>query len=304
MFVRESLPDDLPRIEKSQIAEPYKFWALYATSFYERFFSLINSKKLLKKAYLDRARTLKNPEAIEALNFFYRIRRDELDGLPIWESKLFENPDMIEAKNLNKRLPGTHTLGLTDLQVPFGYYKGKMRIGKINSVHPAIKMFYPDMEEDNFNGRNDMKYPGRIWISDKVISFWEYPNSKIDLYKILKDIEKEFLKKFRKPFTINPNNWYIEIVDKKLEGENFPENFMEWGDAEDAILIPMNDYKGSDEWSKEAIDKEHVKSPLVKKRKKVPWGVGSNSKKHKPLNWRQALYQENLVPSFKEFLEL
>lgn len=285
MFVRESLPDDLPRIEKSQIAEPYKFWALYAASFYERFFSLIHSKKLLKKAYLDRVRTLKNPEAIKALNFFYRIRRDELDGLPIWESKLFESPDMIEAENLRKIIPGKNTLDLTDFQVPFGYYKGKIRVGKINSVHPSIKMFYPDMEEEDFRGRTDMKYSGRIWPQEKIISFWDYPETHKALYDILSDIENEFYRKFKRPFTINPNNWYIEIVDKKLEGENFPKYFMDWKNAENAILIPVKDYKGSDEWSEETKGTEHTKSPILKD-KKVPYGFGSRNPKYKPLAWR------------------
>lgn len=303
MLLREALPDDLPRIDKSQIGAPYKFWALYAVSFYERFFSLINSKRLLKKAYINKVKTLKNPEAIEALNFFYRIRRDELDGLPIWESKLFESPDMIEARNLGKIIPGKHTLDLTDFQIPFGYYDGKMRVGKINSVHPIINMFYPDMEDKNFKGRRDMEYPGRLWIKERVISFWDYPETHKALYDILSDIENEFHRKFGKVITINPNHWYIEIVDKKLEGENFPEYFMDWKDAGDAILIPVKDYKGSDEWSEKTKGTEHAKSPLLKK-KEVPYGFGSRNPKYKPLAWRQALYQENLVPSFKEFLEL
>lgn len=304
MLVRESLPEDLPRIEKEKIAEPYRFWALYATSFYERLFEPIQSKKLLKKAYNKKVKELAgNKFAIKALNFFYQIRRDELDGINLWESKLFESPDMIEARNLEKFFPGTHTLDLNDFQVPFGYFKGKMRLGQIKGVHPSIKMVYADMEGVPFNSRKDFHYSGRIWIKEKIISFWDYPETHKALYDVLTDIEHEFYKRFKQPLTINPNEWYIEIIDKRLEGENYGDFFRDWSDAEDAILIPVKDYRGSGEWSEEKKEAEHIKSPLLKT-KKTSAGYGSKNPKYKPLAWRQAMYQENLVPSFKDFLEL
>ena len=303
MLVNEDFLDDLPRVDKEKVASPAKFWALYAASFYENGFANISSIPRLKSLYNHKRKHIRNPEALAALNFFYRIRRDEINGDFMWESILLESPDMIEARNLGKILPGVRNLDLTDLQVPFGYYNGKIRLGKINGIHPAIKDLYPDMA-DKKSYRQDLKYAGRIWIKDRVISFWEYPETHKALYDILSDIENEFPKQFKKHFTINPNNWYIEIVDKRLEGDNFPEYFKDWKDAEDAILIPVRDYKGSGEWSEEQKGKEHVKSPLLKQNKAVPSGFGSGASKYKPLAWRQAMYAENLVPSFKEFLEL
>ncbi len=303
MLVRESLPEDLPRIDKSRIAEPEKFWALYATSFYEHLFALIDTKRLLKKAYAKKIKQIQSKEeAVEALNFFYRIRRDELDGITIWESMLFESPDMIEARNLSQIIHGKKSLDLSDIQVPFGYYDGKMKIGKIGGIHPDIKKDYNDIDQYALS-RFDLKYPGRIWLKEKVISFWKYPETHKDLYDVLSDIENEFFRKFKRPWSINPNDWQIEIVDKKLEGDNFPKRFMEWADAEDAILIPVKDYYGSDEWSEETKAKEHIQSPMEKKKKKVPYGIGSNNPNIKPLPWKQAMYSESkLAPSFQEFL--
>jgi len=305
MLVKESLPEDLPRIDKNKIAEPEKYWALYAVSFYERFFAKIHNKKKLKKAYSRKFREISSDkEAVGALNFFYRIRRDELDGIPIWESMLFESPDMIEARNIRQIFRNKNTLDLSDFQVPFGYFDGEMKVGKIMSTHPDMDKNYKDLPQVN---RSNLKYAGRAWLKDRVISFWEYPETKEELYKVLKDLEKEFRKKFKKFWTINPKNWYIEIIDKKLPNmKDSSSDWMDWSDAEDAILIPVHEYEGSGEWSEEAKGKEHFQSPMNKEPKKVPDGVGSRKYgSHKPLAMRQAMSaSENLVPSFREFLEL
>jgi len=301
MLVNEDFLDDLPRIDRARVASPAKFWALYAATFYEKDFANISSIERLKRAYYHRKKRLRDPEALQALNFFYRIRRDEINGDFVWESRMFESPDMIEARNIRQIFRDKNTLDISDFQVPFGYYNGEMKVGKIKGTHPDMDKNYSDLPPVN---RSNLKYAGRAWLKDRVISFWEYPKSKEELYNILSDLEEEFRRKFKKFWSINPKNWYIEIVDKRLEGENFPEYFQEWKDAEDAILIPVKDYKGSGEWSEKKKGEEHVKSPLLKTKKEVPYGFGSKSSKYKPLAWRQALYVENLYPSFKEFLEL
>jgi len=305
MLVKESLPDDLPRIDKSKIADPEKFWALYAVSFYERFFAKIHNKKKLKKAYSRKFREISSDEeAVKALNFFFRIRRDELDGIPIWESLLLESPDMIEARNIRQILRNKNTLDLSDFQVPFGYFNGEMKIGKIRGTHPDMNKNYKDLPQVN---RLNLKYAGRAWLKDRVISFWEYPETKEELYKVLSDLEKEFRRKFKKFWSITPKNWYIEIIDKKLpNNKDISSDWMEWSDAEDAILVPVPEYKGSDAWSEETKAKDHAKSPMEKEPRKVPSGLGSKKYGEKrPLPYRQAMYtSENLVPSFKEFLEL
>jgi hypothetical protein len=259
--------DKLPRIEKGKIPEPVKYWALYAKSFYENFLGLIDNPRRLRKATVRKLEQLDDPEAKDALLFFFRIRRDELDGIQLWESLkskytklLNESPDMIEADNLSKVRPGKNTLGLTEFQFPFGYFDGKMRVGKLMGIHPDIYNFYQDMQ--GFTGRMSMDYAGRVWISDKIISFWDYPPTKEKLLEIIKDIEEEFREKFKKPLYINPKDWYIEIIDKKLPRKPLHSfQFKDWDDAENATLIKVDDYKGSGEWSEEKRIGPHIAVP-------------------------------------------
>lgn len=260
--------DRLPRIDKSNIAEPAKYWALYAKSFYEDFLGLINNPRRLRKATIRKLDQLQKPEERDALLFFFRIRRDELDGIPLWESLktkyiklLKESPDMIEADNLSFIRPGKTHLGLEEFQFPFGYYGGKMRVGKLRGIHPDIYNLYPDMQ--GFKGRMNMEYSGRVWIYDKIISFWDYPPTKEELLKVIKDIEDEFREKFRQPLYINPKDWYIEIIDKRLRRNTYGEGLLwkDWNDAENATLVKIDDYKGSGEWSEEKRTGPHIAVP-------------------------------------------
>jgi len=294
--------DRLPRIEKEKIPEPVKYWALYAKSFYENFLALIDNPRRLKKATVRMLEKLNTPEEKDALLFFFRIRRDELDGINLWESlkskyakMLKESPDMIEADNLSIIRPGTPTLGTEEFQFPFGYYNGTMRIGKLRGIHPDIYNLYPDME--GFKGRMSMEYAGRVWINDRIISFWDYPPTKEKLIEIIRDIEEEFREKYKKPLYINENDWYIEIIDKKLSRKKF--NDSSWGDwdqAENATLIKIKDYTGSGEWSIELRSGPHIAVP-------AKTGFGSRHPKYQSTQkMKRYMWAENLVPSFKEFL--
>jgi hypothetical protein len=66
-----------------------------------------------------------------------------------------------------------------------------------------------------------MKYDGRLWTSDKIISFWKYPENIIVLYRILREIEK------KENINILYNNYRIEVL-------NNDQNH----------LIPINKYIG------------------------------------------------------------
>lgn len=301
--------DRLPKIDKENISEPAKYWALYARSFYENFLGLINNHRRLKKATVRKLEQLTNQEAKDALLFFYRIRRDELDGIPLWESlknkyirKLNESPDMIEADNLKEVKPGTDYLGLDEFQFPFGYYKGKMRVGKLRGIHPDIYNYYPDMQ--GFKGRMNMEYSGRAWIYDKIISIWDYPPSKEKLLEIIKDVEEEFREKFKQPLYINPNDWYIEVIDKKLGRKKFSLlQFKDWDTAERAKLIKIKDYKGSGEWDEEKKNIPHILSPMMKKETPKKGFGSANPKYLGKAKEKRYMYAEGYVyESLDEFL--
>lgn len=297
--------DNLPRIEKEKISEPVKYWALYAKSFYENFLQHIDNPRRLKKATIRKLKQLNTPEEKDALLFFFRIRRDEIDGIPLWESLkskytqlIKESPDMIEADNLSLIRPGRNTLGLEEFQFPFGYYKGKMRVGKLRGLHPDIYNLYPDME--GFKGRMNMDYSGRVWIHDKIISFWDYPPTKEKLLEVIKDIEDEFREKFKQPLYINPKDWYIEIIDKRLRRDTYGEGLLwkDWNDAENAKLIKIDDYSGSGEWSEEKRSGPHIAVPRGDFGSRHPKYQGKQKEK------RYMFAESYLMESFEEFKTL
>lgn len=71
----------------------------------------------------------------------------------------------------------------------------KMEKGKIDDVDAPIRLL------------EDCYYQGRIWTDSKVISFWDYPKTKNDLFDFLKKLEKKIHKK------IIDNGYKIEIID-------------------------------------------------------------------------------------------
>lgn len=80
--------NELSRINPAYIGNKDKFWAVYASMFYENLFQKIDDYSSLKYVYMNLLRSNKlNPEAKRALTFFYRIRRDELNDPEFWEKR-------------------------------------------------------------------------------------------------------------------------------------------------------------------------------------------------------------------------
>lgn len=169
------------------------------------------------------------------------------------EKFIEENPDNIYKTNhpkLNHNLRWNNSDALA-----FGYnsiYDDMMTISDLGDTHSDI------------GGRGNMKYPGRIWLNAKIMSFWEYPETKDILNKVIKDLNSAYKEKYGRP--IIDQTWKIEVETGGYEWDN--------------IIIPINDYKSSENPD---MGKEHVKSPLLKTKKNIPY------MKRKPLPWRQAL---------------
>jgi hypothetical protein len=120
-------------------------------------------------------------------------------------------------------------------------------------------------------------YPGRIWLDSKIIAFWVYP--KVKLFKlIINKIEENF------DIQIFNNDWKMEVIKneagklkKKKENDDL---YINTGGYENAIVIPLDEYTGSEDVPKE-LQIQHLmnwkEKELARKLGKIHFGVfGSN----------------------------
>lgn len=90
-------------VDPARVPDFEEFWALYATSFYERLFGKMDDPKELELVY---KKYLKNPKLSRrgkmALTFFYNLRRDELEDPNFWDKVGRKTLDDI-SKNESKK---------------------------------------------------------------------------------------------------------------------------------------------------------------------------------------------------------
>ena len=147
------------------------------------------------------------------------------------ESVLNESPDYVVK--FNKRF-------YDDDSLAFGYYNGTMY------VNPKLHGDHDDLKDVHLI-RNDFKYPGRLWLNDKIISFWKYPIRE-EFPLVIQDIENASDVKF-------DGEWIVEVVDDSMG-------------YKDSDFVPFDEYYGSPDWSDEEINTEHITSPMLKTKKK------------------------------------
>ena len=110
-------------------------------------------------------------------------------------------------------------------------------------------------------GRDDLEFPGRLWSSQKVISFWDYPKSAHELKTIVQDINKKVKNKFR-----ITDDWRIDLGFGLNPGElNSTGN----------EITPISSYKSSKESKPADKGQAHI---AFGKQGNVPSGVGSKFK--------------------------
>lgn len=154
-----------------------------------------------------------------------------------------------------------------------------------------------DLEEYLLDDGKDehklLNYPGRVFIEPKVLTFWIYPETESKLIEIFNKLKNEL--KNNTDFDEDINKWQVEIINNN--------NYF-LGDEEESELIPITNYKGSHDYSKEVINK-HIKSPINKLNKFNNYKNIIYNKKE-PLKWRQAYRQEEsvIIKDFKKFKNL
>jgi len=93
--------NEITRINRDTISGRYDHWALFGKSFYEDLFQKIDNREELQYVYNNRLNNKKlSGKEKDALTFFYRIRRDELDNIFKWN----ESKKTIKAQYINENI--------------------------------------------------------------------------------------------------------------------------------------------------------------------------------------------------------
>jgi hypothetical protein len=106
------------------------------------------------------------------------------------EFYLMESPDRIG--NIWHKTPSART---------FGYINNNLFVSKSVTNHPDFAIHLLNSKQITFDqlpkqsqesgsvDRNSFKYAGRLWTTEKIISFWQFPN-KSDFDKLITDLKK------------------------------------------------------------------------------------------------------------------
>ena len=226
--------------------------------------------------------------------------------------QLNENPNNVIQPDVwrKKKEQGkdTYTPGNTETveydygpNVPFMYYDNdsKMATGNPRDTHWDM---WRKLQKKNLLTKDDKersRNSGRLFPNIKVLTFWNFPKDYNELVKVIKDLEKETGYKF-----LDDPEYLIEIPAAENKSA-IDDDKGSWGSWTPRIFsqdfIPFSEYKGGHKRSEEELGQEHIASPMSKKKKTVPQGVGSKAPqgRSKPLAWRQAMYAESFYPRLK-----
>lgn len=192
--------------------------------------------------------------------------------------RLFENPDWINPEGTDDEI-----LWMRRGTRAFGYHKGKLYISRPSKTHGEIGI---GRGYNRIHPGRALEYAGRIWQKEKYISFWYYP-PKEKLVKIIKDIENKL-----KISILNDPQWKIDIPKHMQKNEQGGQA----GYGGNYVQIPIKDYAGDYITSDEDLARQHVLSPLLKPKKKVETGWGSNSERYKRKRaWQMATVGDESV---------
>lgn len=237
-----------------------------------------------------------------------------------------ENPD----RNGKWKAPDAIAFGVIDDNIYIGYNpyiidkyckqsETLQSLSKNFDMDPAkmshfwIGIFYTELYgpdfADNFCGvsRDQFNYSGRIWLNDKIISFWNYPSKK-DLLKILLALKSEIYK----IYSIN-----IDIYDFKIELDPIDGDFFSYENEDDIDhnkinYVTINQYENGIKRSPEELRMQHIdvhadKSNLKKGIKKIKLPKGMTQAEYNSLirtsesktNHKVIIIDEDKVPLLK-----
>jgi hypothetical protein len=205
--------------------------------------------------------------------------------------RLFETPDVAKYPvEIDGKTSFKNIIWREGETYAFGIYRGKLFISAPGRTHGDIAVKQSKTGQNIGVYREKYLYPGRIWKSYKLISFWTYPDAKT-FKKIIDELSERLNLNI-----MNDPEWKVEIIRIKNTGEirktkSFTRYNQEgtwlpiWKNEQknkfEIAHIHPKDYVGSEDVPEEDRAKQHVLSPLLKPKKKVEPGWGSNSERYK-----------------------
>jgi len=182
--------------------------------------------------------------------------------------KLFENPNSVYLEKYHEAIDWSQVKTLA-----FSYYCGMMFIGSGRSTHDKLykELKIKDELAEKRHGRG--KYAGRLYMSSKIITFWEFPETNEILMKLLTDIEEETSIHFN-------NSWTVE-VPLFIKDSDHTAYWGDWYPKQSAQkFVPIDKYVGGVMRSEEEMQQKHIMDPIEKEKQKklnpVAKGFGSD----------------------------
>jgi len=203
--------------------------------------------------------------------------------------KIFENPNAIYLKNKIINWDDVNTIA-------FSYYNDKLYVGAIGDIHDEILI------PKGYEGDSRGQYSGRLFLKEKIIAFWHFPENKQIFKKVINDLTEKTFIDFDVP------GWRVEIPKDFKNLKEYPQgefNYPDWGSWEpkkdDQEFIDINDYENKKEYTR---SREELLQPHPYKPTKRIKGSGSDktawdSKRN--IKVRQAMYTENKTNDMKNF---
>jgi hypothetical protein len=211
------------------------------------------------------------------------------------ESLLFESPDTVEDLKGNvyhtessdgmsysfEVILNTDTNKIADVLIankPNSYHgNDSITDGPLGGIANKTRISTDRSEKYPFDWKKI--YPGRLYTTPKIITFWIYPNEK-ELKKIIDIIEK------KKEIKIVDNGWFIEVYKSGINSkgqQRYTNNYDIYSSNKE--LIPIEKFVGS----KKPPEKEYIQHLDTKHKHPVPFGYGSKSPEYtKKRQWQMA----------------
>jgi len=189
----------------------------------------------------------------------------------VMDFDLNEDPDTLKRDGYN--------LHYNDIGAyPFLMYEDRVYVSLDDGKkHSSIISDYTEFSDMDAYDK-DIKYQGRIWTDEKLISFWKYPPPQ-QLKTFITNLEEAFKRQYNMNIDIwNDPDYRIDMTSDMFARSDY-EN-----------MTPVKFFGGSEDWSEEELQ-NHIDSPMSqsKQNRTIPQGVGSKKYgQQKPLAYRQA----------------